>query len=75
VNALRVSYLDDRGKLLLEYLDDEGELEVVKHPHFHASTVLEGSPTPDHVVEDWSSWLPPSWPPTEETGYRSLRER
>jgi hypothetical protein len=72
VNDFLVSYLDAIDKRLLEHLDDEGELklEVVRRLRFYTSALLDGSLTPDHVVEDWPDWFQlalPSLPPTAQT--------
>ena len=45
-------------KRLLEYLDEDDELrlDAVKRLRFYTSALLEGSITPDHVMEDWPDW-------------------
>jgi hypothetical protein len=42
----------------LEYLDDDDELKLdaVKRLRFYTSALLEGSISPDHVMEDWPDW-------------------
>ena len=42
----------------MEYLDDDDELKLdaVKRLRFYTSALLEGSITPDHVMEDWPDW-------------------
>src|ERR1039458_7171947 len=55
VSDFLVTYLDSIDEYLLEYLaeDDELKLHAVKRLRFYTSAPLEGSITPDHVVEDW----------------------
>ena len=59
MNDFLVSYLDAIDERLLEYLDDEGELklEVVQRLRFYTSALLNGSLSPDHVVQDWADWF------------------
>jgi hypothetical protein len=59
VNDFLVSYLDAIDERLLEYLDDDDELklEAVQRLRFYTSALLDGSVTPDHVVEDWPDWF------------------
>jgi hypothetical protein len=47
--------IDER---LLEYLDkdDELKLDAVKRLSFYTTALLDGSITPDHVMEDWPDW-------------------
>jgi hypothetical protein len=42
----------------LEYLDEDDELKLdaVKRLRFYTSALLEGSISPDHVMEDWPDW-------------------
>ena len=42
----------------MEYLDDDDELKLdaVKRLRFYTSALLEGSISPDHVMEDWPDW-------------------
>jgi hypothetical protein len=42
----------------LEYLDEDDELKLdaVRRLRFYTSALLDGSITPDHVVEDWPDW-------------------
>src|ERR1035438_2114414 len=58
VNDFLVSYLDSIDERLLEYLDEDEELELdaVQRLRFYTSALLEGSITPDHVMEDWPDW-------------------
>ena len=53
-----VLYLDSIDERLLEYLDEDDELKLdaVKRLRFYTSALLEGSITPDHIVEDWPDW-------------------
>ena len=59
MNDFLVSYLDAIEERLLEYLDDEGELklEVVQRLRFYTSALLNGSLSPDNVVQDWADWF------------------
>jgi hypothetical protein len=59
VNDFLVSYLDAIDERLLEYLDDDDELKLdtVQRLRFYTSAVLDGSLSPDHVVEDWADWF------------------
>ena len=52
------TYLDSIDERLLEYLDEDEELELdaVQRLRFYTSALLEGSITPDHVMEDWPDW-------------------
>ena len=45
-------------KQLLEYLDEDDELKLdaVKRLSFYTTALLDGSITPDHVMEDWPDW-------------------
>ena len=47
--------IDER---LPEYLDkdDELTLDAVKRLSFYTTALLDGSITPDHVMEDWPDW-------------------
>jgi hypothetical protein len=58
VNDLLVVYLDSIDERLLEYLDEDEELKLdaIQRIRFYTSALLEGSITPDHVVEDWPDW-------------------
>ena len=58
VNDFLVVYLDSIDEHLLEYLDEDDELKLdaVKRLRFYTSALLEGSITPDHIVEDWPDW-------------------
>jgi len=58
VSDFLVTYLDSIDERLLEYLDEDEELklEAVKRLRFYTSALLEGSITPDHVMEDWPDW-------------------
>jgi hypothetical protein len=58
VSDFLVTYLDSIDEYLLEYLDEDDELKLdaVKRLRFYTSAPLEGSITPDHVVEDWPDW-------------------
>ncbi|MGO9581813.1 MAG: hypothetical protein ACLP36_03300 [Acidimicrobiales bacterium] len=59
MNEFLVSYLDAIDERLLEYLDDDDELrlDAVQRLRFYTSALLDGSITPDHVVEDWPDWF------------------
>ena len=58
VSDFLVTYLDSIDEQLLEYLDEDEELklEAVQRIRFYTSALLEGSITPDHVLEDWPDW-------------------
>jgi hypothetical protein len=58
VNDFLVVYLDSIDEQLLEYLDEDDELrlDAVQRLRFYTSALLEGSITPDHVMEDWPDW-------------------
>jgi hypothetical protein len=58
VNDFLVVYLDSIDEQLLEYLDEDDELrlDAVQCLRFYTSALLEGSITPDHVMEDWPDW-------------------
>jgi hypothetical protein len=58
VNDFLVTYLDSIDELLLEYLDEDDELKLdaVQRLRFYTTALLEGSITPDHVMEDWPDW-------------------
>ena len=58
VNDFLVVYLDSIDEQLLEYLDEDEELKLdaVQRLRFYTSALLEGSITPDHVMEDWPDW-------------------
>ena len=58
VNDFLVTYLDSIDERLLEYLDDDDELKLdaVQRLRFYTSALLEGSISPDHVMEDWPDW-------------------
>ncbi|MGO9962461.1 MAG: hypothetical protein ACLPUG_03400 [Acidimicrobiales bacterium] len=58
VNDFLVTYLDSIDERLLEYLDEDDELKLdaVQRLRFYTSALLEGSITPDHVMEDWPDW-------------------
>jgi hypothetical protein len=58
VNDFLVVYLDSIDEQLLEYLDEDDELELdaVKRLRFYTSALLEGSISPDHVMEDRPDW-------------------
>ena len=58
VNDFLFTYLDSIDERLLEYLDKHHELKLdaVKRLRFYTSALLEGSITPDHVLEDWPDW-------------------
>jgi hypothetical protein len=58
VNDFLVVYLDSIDKRLLEYLDEDDELKLdaVQRLRFYTSALLDGSITPDHVMEDWPDW-------------------
>jgi len=76
VNDFLVSYLDSIDERLLEYLDEDEELELdaVQRLRFYTSALLEGSITPDHVMEDWPDWyqLTPAFvPPTTPRSWKA----
>jgi hypothetical protein len=58
VSDFLVVYLDSIDEQLLEYLDEDDELKLdaVKRLRFYTSALLEGSISPDHVMEDWPDW-------------------
>ena len=58
MNDFLVTYLDSIDEQLLEYLDEDEELKLdaVQRLRFYTSALLEGSITPDHVMEDWPDW-------------------
>jgi hypothetical protein len=58
VNDLLVVCLDSIDEHLLEYLDEDDELKLdaVQRLRFYTTALLEGSITPDHVMEDWPDW-------------------
>ena len=58
VNDFLFTYLDSIDEHLLEYLDEDDELKLgaVKRLRFYTTALLEGSITPDHVMEDWPDW-------------------
>ncbi|MFZ2057931.1 MAG: hypothetical protein WAV54_11060 [Acidimicrobiales bacterium] len=59
MNDFLVVYLDSIDERLLEYVDEEDELKLdtVQRLSFYTSALLDGSITPDHVMEDWSDWF------------------
>ncbi|MGO9581186.1 MAG: hypothetical protein ACLP36_00095 [Acidimicrobiales bacterium] len=74
------TYLDAIDERLLEYLDDDDELKLdaVQRMGVCTSTLLTGSITPGHIVEDWptgSNRSPPPWPATGARSCRSPRLR
>ena len=58
VNDFLVVYLDSIDERLLEYLDEDEELKLdaVQRLRFYTTALLDGSITPDHVMEDWPDW-------------------
>ena len=58
VNDFLVVYLDSIDEQLLEYLDEDEELKLdaVQRLRFYTTALLDGSITPDHVMEDWPDW-------------------
>ncbi len=59
MNDFLVSYLDTIDERLLEYLDDDNELslDAVQRLRLYASSLLDGSLSPDHLAEDWADWF------------------
>ncbi len=59
MNDFLVSYLDTIDERLLEYLDDDNELslDAVKKLRLYASSLLDGTLSPDHLAEDWADWF------------------
>ncbi|MGA9076773.1 MAG: hypothetical protein WB383_00325 [Acidimicrobiales bacterium] len=53
-----VIYLDSIDEQLLEYLDEDDELrlDAAQRLRFYTRVLLEGSISPDHVMEDWPDW-------------------
>jgi hypothetical protein len=58
VSDFLVVYLDSIDERLLEYLDEDEELKLdaIQRIRFSTSALLEGSISPDHIMEDWSDW-------------------
>ena len=58
VSDFLVLYLDSIDEHLLEYLDEDDELKLdaVQRIRFYTTALLDGSITPDHVMEDWPDW-------------------
>jgi len=58
VSDFLVVYLDSIDERLFEYLDEDDELKLdaAKRLRFYTSALLDGSITPDHVMEDWPDW-------------------
>jgi hypothetical protein len=58
VNDFLFTYLDSIDERLLEYLDEDDELKLdaVQRLRFYTTALLDGSITPDHVMEDWPDW-------------------
>ena len=58
VSDFLVTYLDSIDGRLLEYLDEDEELKLdaVQRLRFYTTALLDGSITPDHVMEDWPDW-------------------
>jgi len=58
VSDFLVLYLDSIDEHLLEYLDEDDELKLdaVQRIRFYTTALLDGSITPDHVLEDWPDW-------------------
>ena len=58
MNDFLVLYLDSIDERLLEYLDEDDELKLdaVQRLSFYTTALLDGSITPDHVMEDWPDW-------------------
>jgi hypothetical protein len=58
VNDFLFTYLDSIDERLLEYLDEDKELKLdaIQRIRFYTSALLEGSISPDHVMEDWPDW-------------------
>ena len=53
-----VVYLDSIDEQLLEYLDEDDELrlDAARRLRFYTRVLLEGSISPDQVMEDWLDW-------------------
>ena len=58
VNDFLVTYLDSIDESLLEYLDEDDELKLdaIQRIRFYTTALLDGSITPDRVLEDWPDW-------------------
>ena len=58
MNDFLVVYPDSIDERLLEYLDEDEELKLdaIQRIRFSTSALLEGSISPDHIMEDWSDW-------------------
>jgi hypothetical protein len=50
--------MDSIDERLLEYLDEDDELrlDAVQRLKFYTTALLDGSITPEHIVEDWPDW-------------------
>jgi hypothetical protein len=59
MNDFLVSYLDTIDERLLEYLDEDDELslDAVLKLRLYASSLLDGTLSPDHLAEDWADWF------------------
>jgi hypothetical protein len=59
VSDFLVVYLDSIDEQLLEYLDEDDDLrlDAAQRLRFYTSVLLEGSLSPDHVMEDWPDWF------------------
>ncbi len=59
MNDFLVSYLDTIDERLLKYLDDDEQLslDAVQRLRLCASSLLDGSLSPDHLAEDWVDWF------------------
>jgi hypothetical protein len=55
------SYLDTIDEGLLEYLDDGNELtlDAIKKLRLYASSLLDGTLSPDHLAEGLARLVPP----------------